>query len=134
MTVPNHFVTPSRLTIGQVNVFGPAVRDDVGGGLGIAGGQPVFAGMVVTGAGRDHAQRNVAQCQRLQGDGDDAVAAGHHQRVGAAVQRIVDQPSRVFGVGADDFDDVDAPLLKSCDGRSAACGALPWPRRDWSAP
>ena len=114
----------------QVNGFGRAVRDDIGRGLGIAGGSRYSRAWSLPVPARSRpAERRPVPTPA--GRRDDAVAAGHHQRVGAAVQRIVDQPSRVFGVGADDFDDVDAPLLKSCDGplgrmRRVAIG----PRRD----
>ncbi len=99
----------------QVDGLSPTVGDHIGGGLRITLGKRVFARMVVAGAGRDDAQRNVAERQRLQRKRNDTVAAAHHQRVGASRERIVDQPARVIGVGADDFADVDAALLETGD-------------------
>ena len=51
----------------------------------------------------------------LQRQRDDAVTATHHECVGATLQGIVEQPARVFRVGADDFARIDAALLKPGD-------------------
>ena len=96
-------------------VSASTVDDDVGGGLGILCGNAEFARMVVAGAGRDDAQRNVGLREHLQRKGDDAVAADDDQRVGAAIECAVNEPSRVLGVGARDRDDVDAASLQPRD-------------------
>ena len=115
-TVPNHLVrTVAVANPAQVNGFGPAIGDDVGGGDGIFCRQTEFAGMIVAGAGRDDAQRNVGARQGLQRIGDHAVAADDDQRVGAVVDGGVQQAARVFGVAADDGHDIDAALLQPRD-------------------
>ena len=83
--------------------------------------------MVVAGTGGNDAKRNIAERQGLQGKRDDAVAAAHHQRIGAALERIVEQPTGVIGVGADDALTSTPRCWKRAIARSAACGALPWP-------
>ena len=128
ITVPNHLSVPSApVDAAEVDGLDRAVDDDVGGRLGILCGNAEFARMVVAGAGRDDAQRDVGVRQHLQRKRDDAVAADDHQRVRAALERAVDEPSRVLGVGARDRDDVDAALVQLAIARSAACGALPCP-------
>ena len=47
--------------------------------------------------------------------GDHPVAADDDQRVGALVDRGVQQAAGVFGVAADDGDDVDPALLQARD-------------------
>ena len=47
----------------EVDGFRPAVNYHVGGRLGIPFGKAVFARVVVAGAGRNDAQRDVAECQ-----------------------------------------------------------------------
>jgi hypothetical protein len=93
----------------------PAVGHQIGGGFGIGGGQSVFAGMVVAGARRDDAQRNAGACELLQREGNHAVAAGGHHRVGAPVDGFANESTGMPGVCADDFDDIDATPLKLCD-------------------
>src|SRR5262249_6180220 len=46
---------------------------------------------------------------------DDTVAATHHKRIGAMLQSLVEQLTRVIRIPADDFAHVDAALLKPCD-------------------
>ena len=99
----------------QVDGFGPAVGDDVGGGHRIFCRQTEFARMVVAGAGGDDAQRNVGARQRLQRVGDHPVAADDHQCVGPVVECCVQQSARVVGIAADDGHHVDAALLQSRD-------------------
>ena len=86
-----------------------------------------FARVVVAGARRDDAERYVGLREHLQRKRDDAVTADHHQRVHAALERAVNEPSRVLGVGARDRDDVDTASCNCATARSAACGALPCP-------
>ena len=76
---------------------------------------PEFAGVVVAGARRDDAERDVGLREHLQRERDDAVTADDHQRVHAALERAVDEPSRVLGVGARDRDDVDAASMELRD-------------------
>ncbi len=71
--------------------------------------------MVVAGAGGNDAERNVGFGEGLQRVGDHPVAADDDQRVGAVVDRGVQQAARVFGVAADDRGDVDAALLQAGD-------------------
>ena len=97
--MPNHLSVPlPDSNPAQVNGFRPAVDDDIRGGLGILCGNAEFTGMVVTGARRDDAQRNVGARQHLQRVGDDAVAAGDHHGVGAFFECGADEMTRVFGV------------------------------------
>ena len=91
--------------------------------------------MVVAGARRDDAERDVGLREHLQRKRDDAVTADDHERVHAALEGAVDEPSRVLGVGARDRDDVDAAPMQLRDARvrprAARCRA---PTRGWSAP
>ncbi len=94
----------------------PAVDDDVDCRLGILCGNAEFAGVIVARPGGDDAERYVGLRQHLQGERHDAVAADHHQRVHAALERALDEAAGMLGVGARDGDDVDAALVEACDG------------------
>ena len=103
------------LDAAQVDGLDDPVDDDVGGRLGILCGNPEFARVVVAGARRDDAERYVGLREHLQRERDDAVTADDHQRVHAALEGAVDEPSRVLGVGARDRDDVDAASVQLRD-------------------
>ncbi|BBY09210.1 hypothetical protein MNVI_45280 [Mycobacterium noviomagense] len=72
--------------------------------------------MVVARARGHDSQRNVAARQRLQHEADHTVAADDHHCVCAALEGLIHQSARVAGIGPDDFDDVDPPLLQPRDG------------------
>ena len=68
--------------------------------------------MVVPCARRDDGQRYVSLREHLQGKRDDAVATHDDERVHAALQCTVDEPSCMLGVGSRDRDDVDAAAVQ----------------------
>ena len=72
--------------------------------------------MVVSGAGRDDAERYVGLGEHLQRERDDAVTADHHQRIHPSIERTLDQASGMFGVASRDRDDVDAAPVQPPDG------------------
>ncbi len=99
----------------QVDGFGPAVHHDVRGGFGILCGNLEFTCVIVAGAGRDDAQRDIGFGQHLQRVGDDAVAAGHDDRIGALLDRRGQQVARILGVFTNDLDDLDATMMQPGD-------------------
>ena len=61
------------------------------------------------------AERDVRLREHLQRERDDAVTADDDERIHAALERAVDEPPRVLGVGSRDRDDVDAPFVQLGD-------------------
>ena len=100
------------LDAAEVDCFHRAVDDDVGRRLGIFCGNTKFARVVVPGACRDDGQRYVGLRQHLQRKRDDAVSADDDECVHPALERAVDESSRMLGVGSRDCDDVDATAVQ----------------------
>ena len=116
ITVPNHLSVPSAPSMRPRSTVSTSPSTTTSAAAsGSLCGNAEFAGVVVAGARRDDAERNVGLREHLQRKRDDAVTADDDERVHAAFEGAVDEPPRVLGVGARDRDDVDAALLQLGD-------------------